>query len=239
MSDVHFLSAFLAGLASFLSPCVLPLVPGYLSMISGFSIESLQAGEAGAARRTLARAGLFVLGFSLVFMAMGAGASSLGQLVMAYRPILSKVAGVLIVLFGLHFAGALRIKALYRERRVHLAKLPAGPIGALLLGMAFAFGWTPCIGPILSTILMYAADQGTVGRGMALLLTYSAGLGIPFLLAAMALHKLLGVFAALKRHFRVIEIATGALLVAMGVLIYTNQLGFLSRYLGFLERFAG
>ena len=239
MSDVHFLSAFLAGLASFLSPCVLPLVPGYLSMISGFSIESLQAGESGAARRTLARAGLFVLGFSLVFMAMGAGASSLGQLLIQYRPILSKVAGVLIVLFGLHFAGLLRIKALYRERRVHLARLPAGPIGALLLGMAFAFGWTPCIGPILSTILMYAADQGTVGRGMALLLTYSAGLGIPFLLAAMALHKLLGVFAALKRHFRLIEIATGALLVVMGVLIYTNQLGFLSRYLGFLERFAG
>lgn len=237
VKEVAMAPAFLAGVLSFLSPCVLPLVPGYLSLISGFSLESLRQGAGG--RRVLGRAALFVLGFALVFCAMGAGASSIGQALSYYRLPLMRAAGVLIVLFGLHFAGVLRLPALYRERRFHLLRLPGGALGALVLGMAFAFGWTPCIGPLLSTILLYAAGQGTALRGMGLLLVYSAGLGLPFLVTALALERMLPLLQRLKRHFRALELVTGALLVLMGLLIFTGELATLSRYLTFFERLAG
>ena len=239
MSEVHIATAFLAGLASFLSPCVLPLLPGYLSLVSGLSLEQLAQERAPRGRRMLGRAALFVLGFSLVFCLLGAGAGGVAGLLGAYRPWLMRAAGLAIVLFGIHFTGLLRITALYRERRLHLARVPSGPLGAFVMGLAFAFGWTPCVGPILAAILTYAAGQGTVAAGVGLLAVYSAGLGVPFLIAAVALDRLLGVLSGVKRHFRALEIATGALLVVMGLLMLANQLGTLSRYLPAFGGLAG
>jgi cytochrome c-type biogenesis protein len=234
-------AAFAAGVASFLSPCVLPLVPGYLSYVSGLSLEQLSQG--GDRRLVARRAGVgalfFVLGFSTVFTALGASASAIGQWLAAYATILSRVAGVVVIVFGLHTAGVVRITALYREKRLSATGLPPGLWSSFVMGLAFAFGWTPCIGPILGTILALAATESTVARGMFLLAVYSLGLGVPFLLAALGVNAFLSFFAKYKRYFVWGERVAGALLIAIGVLILTNRLTLLAQAMpDWLQRFA-
>jgi cytochrome c-type biogenesis protein len=234
------LYAALAGLLSFLSPCVLPLVPGYLSFISGLSVDQMR--EAEDRRRVLAvttsRSLLFVLGFSAVFIAMGAGASAVGQALGAHKAILGKIGGAILILFGLHMTGILRWSALYREKRFHLRKLPLGAAGALFVGAAFGFGWTPCIGPFLASILALAASQEGIGQGMLLLAAYSLGLGVPFIATALAFQAFLSFMTRARRWLRAIEIGGGILLLVVGALMVTNTLSVISQKLRFLNRFA-
>ena len=230
-AQIPLYTAFFAGLISFLSPCVLPLVPGYLSYISGVSSDQMRAGaDAETRRRVMVNASGFVLGFSLIFIALGASATALGQLMLAQLEVLSKIAGAVIIVFGLHTMGLLRVKWLYMEKRVQLSSKPLGLLGALVVGMAFGFGWTPCIGPILASILAVAATQETVGQGISLLAVYSLGLGIPFLLAGLAINQFFALFDRLKRHMRIIEIVSGLLLIGVGLLMFTNNLTMLSGF---------
>lgn len=250
MNSVGYGAAFLAGLASFLSPCVLPLIPGYLSMISGISLAELsgESGPAGAGASagsgtagpgipagTRTGAGLaaacFVLGFSVVFTAMGAAATAIGSTLTAHLALLSRVAGVVVVVFGLHLAGAFTIPWLYYEKRFTFSGIRSGYAGAFLMGMAFAFGWSPCIGPILATILALAATQDTVWRGVGLLAVYSLGLGLPFLAAGLAVGSFMKLLARYRPFIRAGEIAAGALLVVLGVMIFLNKTVLLSRLL--------
>jgi cytochrome c-type biogenesis protein len=251
VENVTFFAAFVAGVLSFISPCVLPLIPGYLSFISGVTLDQMQgtapggpAGAAGAAgsavavattpdvrRRVLITSLFFVLGFSLVFIGLGATASALGQFLMDRLRILGQIAGVLIIIFGLHMMGVFRIGWLYSEKRVHVGRKPTGPVGAMFVGIAFAFGWTPCIGPILAGILAIAAAQETVMQGVTLLAIYSAGLGVPFLLTALAIDRFFEAFAKIRRHYRTIEIVSGALLIVIGFLIFTNRFTIIARWL--------
>jgi cytochrome c-type biogenesis protein len=237
MENVSLLAAFVGGVLSFISPCVLPLVPGYLSFVSGLSLDQMtgtgaaNVRTAGSRRRVFVSSLAFVLGFSLVFVTLGASASALGQLVGGNLRLLGKVAGVLIIVFGLHTMGLLRIKWLYRDTRVQAQHTPAGPLGALLVGIAFAFGWTPCIGPILAAILAIAGTQDTVGQGVLLLAVYSLGLGVPFLLTALAVERFFGAARTIKRYYRTIELVSGALLVLIGVLIFTDRFTLIAQWL--------
>jgi cytochrome c-type biogenesis protein len=235
MTDVSLPAAAFAGVLSFLSPCVLPLVPPYLCFLAGTTIEEFSEGGERRAQRDVLIAGvLFVLGFSTVFVMLGATASVLGQVIRQYLDVLSIMAGVAILMMGLHFLGVFRLAFLYREARVRVEK-PVGLWGAYVMGLAFAFGWTPCIGPILAAILAVAGSEDTVLRGATLLGVYSAGLGVPFLLAAVALEP----FTALMKRFRsrmgLIEKAMGALLVVTGVAFLTGSFTQLSFWL--LETF--
>jgi cytochrome c-type biogenesis protein len=230
VSDVTLLAAFVAGFLSFISPCVLPLIPGYISFVSGASLEDMRV-QASARRQVLIRSVAFVLGFSLVFIALGASATALGRFIFDKQPILSKIAGALIIVFGLHMMGVFRLAFLDNEKRAQTQRKPAGPLGALLVGVAFAFGWTPCIGPILAGILVVAGSQETIGQGILLLAIYSLGLGIPFLLTSIAIDRFFTVAAAIRRHYKAIELTSGGLLVAIGVLIFTGQLTVIVRYL--------
>jgi cytochrome c-type biogenesis protein len=221
----------LAGLLSFVSPCVLPLIPGYLSFISGVSIEDLTSAKRDRSQvgRLLVNTIFFVIGFSLVFIVLGASASGIGSWLREHLIIFNRIAGVLVFIVGLHVMGVFRIKALNYEKRFSLgATKRKGVLGALLVGIAFAFGWTPCIGPILGTILTMAAQQESVNRGMILLAFYSAGLGVPFILTAVLFNYMMGAFGFIKRHFRAVEIISGGLLVLVGVLIFFNLLEKLS-----------
>jgi cytochrome c-type biogenesis protein len=209
------LLALLAGVLCFSSPCTLPLVPGYLGYLSGVS---------AARGRTVGAAGLFVLGFSLVFTVLGAAASSLGALLLSHRPVLDRAAGIAIILLGLFVLGLLRLPVLLREERPLLRWVRPGPGGALLLGVAFAFGWVPCIGPVLGAILLLASGQPTLLSGAGLLFLYSLGLGIPFLAAAVLLDRFRPVSAWLRGHGTALNAAGGLLLVAMGTLIFLGQL---------------
>jgi cytochrome c-type biogenesis protein len=234
MEQVTLLTAFAAGLLSFVSPCVLPLIPGYLSFVSGLSLDEMRAGARGdtaARRQVLAASSVFVLGFSLVFIALGASASAIGEFLLSRLPLLGKIAGVLIVIFGLHTMGVFRLRFLETEKRVQTARKPAGLLGALLVGIAFAFGWTPCIGPILGGILAIAGSRDSVGEGVKLLAVYSLGLGIPFLLTSLAVDRFFAATARIRRYYHAIEVTSGALLVAIGVLIFTNQFTIIARYL--------
>jgi cytochrome c-type biogenesis protein len=239
---ISYVTAFGAGLLSFLSPCVLPLVPGYLSFVSGVNMAAMRSGEAtlGAAERrtVLFNAVAFILGFSVIFIALGASATAIGAALLKYLPLLGKVAGVLLILFGIHMTGLIPIKALYSEKRMHVSQKPLGILGAFVVGCAFAFGWTPCIGPILAGILAIAGSQDTVWQGIALLATYSAGLGIPFLLTALGISQFYRFFDSFKHHFRKVEIGSGVLLIIVGLLIATNSLSQLATYFPFLNRFA-
>ncbi|MGL4973834.1 MAG: cytochrome c biogenesis CcdA family protein [Bosea sp. (in: a-proteobacteria)] len=219
MIDVGFAAALFAGLLSFLSPCVLPLVPPYLCYLAGTSVEELteEGANLRAARRDVLLAALmFVAGFTTIFVLLGATASVLGQALRQYLWIMSWAAGLAIIAMGLHFLGVFRLAFLYREKRLEVAK-PAGAGGAYLMGLAFAFGWTPCIGPILAAILAVAGSGDTVGRGMLLLGVYSLGLGIPFILAALGMGRFMALMAKFRSRFGQVEKAMGVLLVATGI----------------------
>ena len=239
MESVSLLAAFVAGLLSFVSPCVLPLIPGYLSFVSGVTLDEMRGSGGGAAarpapgarRKTLIASLAFVAGFSLVFITLGASATAIGALVMQRLTLLGKIAGVVIIIFGLHTMGVLKIGWLYTEKRIQTSQKPAGVLGAMVVGVAFAFGWTPCIGPILAAILAIAAAQDSVGQGVRLLAAYSLGLGIPFIATSLAINHFFAAFARIRRHYHAIEIASGALLVVVGVLIFTNRFTIIAQYL--------
>jgi cytochrome c-type biogenesis protein len=226
MADVTIPAVLLAGLISFLSPCVLPLVPPYLVYLSGVSLERLADAEPEPAvrRETVLAASLFVLGFSTVFVAFGASASAVGTLIRVHAGTLATIAGIVIIVMGLHFLGLTRIGWLLREKRLEVAK-PVGLWGAYVMGLAFAFGWTPCIGPILAAILAVAASEATVARGAGLLAVYSLGLGIPFMLAAFAVEPFAAFLVRFRRHLAKVEKVMGGLLVLTGVAFLT---GFIS-----------
>jgi cytochrome c-type biogenesis protein len=225
MTDVSIFAALFAGLISFLSPCVLPLVPPYLIYLAGASLERLadKEPEPLVKRDAVIAACLFVLGFSTVFVALGASASMIGGLIRAYSDILGMIAGVAIIIMGLHFLGVTRIMFLLREKRLTMAK-PVGLWGAYAMGLAFAFGWTPCIGPILAAILAVAASEATVAKGAGLLAIYSLGLGIPFIAAAFAAEPFAAFLARFRTHLAKVEMAMGALLVLTGIMFLTGTI---------------
>src|SRR6266487_3780217 len=232
------IAAFMAGLVSFLSPCVLPLVPGYVSLISGVGVEELKTQEASLLRKVMLNSLAFILGFSIVFVTLGAISTEVGQLAAQYKAVLARVAGVLIVVFGLHLTGIMRIKALYADKRLHSVKGGSTPWGAFVIGFAFAFGWTPCVGPILSVILGFAAAQDAVSKGIVLLTIYSLGLAVPFLLTSLLMERFLKFYGHFRSFMHVIEVASGALLIALGLLLVFGRFTILSSYLSFLNRFA-
>ena len=210
--------AFTAGLLSFLSPCVLPLIPSYVTFITGLSLEDVQT----ARRSALVHSLLFVLGFTLIFLALGATATALGQLLSYQRVWITRVGGVLIIVFGLYMLGVFNVSLFSQERRIHIANKPVGYLGTLLVGIAFGAGWTPCIGPVLGSILTYAASSADLTRGLWLLLAYSMGLAVPFLLSAVAVERFLDVFARMKRQMVWITRASGVLMILVGLLMVTN-----------------
>ena len=223
--------AFSAGVFSFLSPCVLPLFPSYLSFITGMSVPDLTADLSRTARRrVMLHALAFVVGFSLVFVALGASFSAAGQLLGEYRSWVRRVGGALIILFGLYIAGVFRLGVLGRTLTWQLREKPAGYLGTLLVGMTFAVGWTPCVGPILGAILTLASTTETVRWGVGLLVAYSAGLGVPFLVSALALGSFLRWFRRYRPLIPVVERGAGALLVVVGVLVYTNYYMYLNAW---------
>ena len=233
------LAAFVAGILSFLSPCVLPLVPGYVSLISGSTVEELSgSSERRLLRSVMLHSAMFIIGFSIVFISLGAIATTLGQMTRQFYPILTRVAGVIIIVFGLHLTGLLKIKALYSDKRLHEVKGGSSPWGAFVIGFAFAFGWTPCIGPILATILAFAASEDTVFRGVLLLTVYSLGLAVPFLLTSLGIDRFLSFYGKFRRHLHAVEVGSGVLLIVVGVLIVMRQFTVLSGYLSFLSKFA-
>ena len=224
----------LAGLVSFLSPCVLPLVPPYLGYLGGTTIEELGRKDeinSGLWRRVVLASLFFVLGFTTVFVGLGATASLFGQWIQAHRSQLSVAAGIVVILFGLHFLGLLRVNLLYRSARIHVEAKRATFLGAYAMGLAFAFGWTPCIGPVLASVLAVAANEASLGAGVRLLLVYSLGLGIPFVLAAVAIGPFLGFLKRFRRHLGRVEQAMGVLLVAAGVLMLTGSLNAFSYWM--------
>lgn len=233
---ITYLGAFVAGLLSFLSPCVLPLIPSYITYITGLSFGDLQAEHPGHVirQKTTLHSVAFITGFTVVFVLLGASATLLGSFLQTHMTIIRKAGGALVVLFGLHVAGLLPISWLLGEKRVNLRHKPAGYLGSFTVGLAFAAGWTPCIGPILASILMIAATEEKVGQGILLLLLYSIGLGIPFLISSLTLHRFIFLFNRFKRHIRIFEIITGLFLVVVGVLIFTNWLSRLSGYANML-----
>ncbi len=241
MENVTLATAFLAGIISFISPCVLPIVPGYISFVSGVSLQELKSNldiDQEKRRRLLRQVALnsvfFVLGFSVVFVVMGASATYIGNWFAANRTVMARVAGVVIIIFGLHTMGLTPIKWLNYEKRFQTQKKPMGLAGSFLIGLAFAFGWSPCIGPILAGVLALAATQDTVAQGVWLLVAYSLGLGVPFIATGLATNRFLDLFDRVKNHMRFIEITAGVLLVAVGILVATDRLQALSRYFTFL-----
>jgi len=285
--EVSIFGVFLAGVISFLSPCVLPLVPGYVSMLSGVGVEQLKEGEGGTGK-LLGLAFAFVIGFSVVFITLGASASAVGSFMLRNRTLIAPIAGALIVLFGLHLVGwlikipvkvgiivgavlvaigvvlnlrygnTLEIKPMqfyaaslvfllgpsmtrWLNRDVHLRNVGGGSqpgiVSGFLLGFAFAFGWTPCIGPILTSVLALAATKDTIGEGVLLLAFYSAGLAIPFLLTAVGIGRFLKFYQRFRKHLHTVEVFSGVLLLAIGGLIFFNELTLLSQHLTFLNRF--
>lgn len=237
MLDVTFTAALLAGLVSFVSPCVLPIVPPYLAWLAGITFDELKDSGAQAAsrRKIVLSAVAFVLGFSTVFVALGATASTVGKWIAQYFNVLSVVAGIVILVMGLHFLGVFRIGLLFREARVQVARKPAGALGAYVMGLAFAFGWTPCVGPVLAAILFVAGAEGSAMRGAALLAAYSLGIGLPFLAAALFASRFLEFAARFRRHMGTVEKIMGGMLVVTGVLFMTGSMSAISQWL--LETF--
>lgn len=237
MLEVSVGAAFVAGLLSFISPCVLPIVPPYLCYLAGVSFDQLKDNEANAdvSRRIILSAVAFVLGFTTVFVGLGATASVVGQAIARYFDILSIVAGIIILVMGLHFLGLFRIGLLYRQARVEVDKKPAGLAGAYVMGLAFAFGWTPCVGPVLAAILFVAGSTESAWRGAMLLAVYAMGIGLPFILAAAFATRFLGWATRFRRHMGTVEKVMGALLVLTGILFITGQMSAIALWL--LETF--
>lgn len=236
--DVTYFAALLAGMLSFLSPCVLPLVPPYLCFLGGTTFDQLTGEDETPSHvySTVVMSSVaFVLGFTTVFVVLGATATALGQIVLVNLPILSKIAGVVIIIAGLHFLGVIHIPILHREARYHADTRPAGLFGAYLIGLAFAFGWTPCIGPVLGAILAVAAGEDSVSQGVSLLFVYSLGLGIPFILAAVAIKPFMSALQRFKGHLATVEKVLGALLVLTGILFLTNSMSLIAIWI--LETF--
>ncbi len=229
MIEVSIFIAVTAGILSFLSPCVLPIVPSYLSFVTGMTLEDLQ--ESTDRRAVMVHSLLFVAGFSAIFVLLGAGASFLGVFFQANRDLIARAGGVLIIVLGLHLMGVFRIMPLMREKRIHLSDKPGGHLGTLAVGAAFGAGWTPCIGPVLGAILTLAGTQETIWSGMGLLAAYSFGLAIPFLLAALAFDRFLNTFKRVRRFIPILEKASGGLLVVLGLLLVTGSFTVLSTYL--------
>ncbi len=232
------IAAFVAGLISFLSPCVLPLVPGYVSLISGAGVEELKSHEAQLLRKVMLNSAAFIAGFSVVFIALGAISTEVGQLLARYKSVLAQVAGVVIIIFGLHLTGIFQIKALLADTRLHGLKGGSTPWGAFVIGFAFAFGWTPCVGPILGVVLGFAAAQDTVIKGIFLLAVYSLGLAVPFLLTSLGVERFLKFYNRFKFHMHALEVASGVLLIALGLLLVLGRFTLISSWLSFLNRFA-
>lgn len=231
---MSYAGAVLAGLLSFASPCVLPLVPAYLSFLGGASFDCLAAGDDAdkkAARHVFISALSFVFGFGTVFVTFGATASVLSKLVVEHLNVLSKIAGVVIVLFGLHYIGLLRIGFLYFDRRFHIEKRPSGIIGSYVLGLAFAFGWTPCVGPVLATILMVAAGGDSIWYGTGLLSLYAVGIGVPFLIAALFVGPFMKFMQRFRKYVRAVELTIGILLIVTGVAIFTGSMSYAAQWL--------
>jgi cytochrome c-type biogenesis protein len=219
--------AFTAGLLSFLSPCVLPLVPSYVTFLTGLSIENVSSARRVAFVHSL----LFILGFSAIFVALGAGATAVGVLLGAYRGWIGRAGGVMLIVFGFVLLEIVTIPALSRERRIYLADKPVGLLGSLLVGIAFGAGWTPCIGPILGGILSLASVSTSIGRGVSLLVAYSAGLAVPFLLAALAIDRFIASFARMRRGMVWVSRISGALLIGVGLLLLTGYFTVLASWL--------
>jgi cytochrome c-type biogenesis protein len=236
--------AFAAGLISFLSPCVLPLVPGYLSFISGVSFAEIGEKEGSTPflskekRIILYNSIFFIIGFSMVFILLGASATWIGTFISSKITILTKLAGLVIIFFGIYMMGFIRPRFLYKEARFQIKDKKFGYVGALLIGAAFAFGWTPCIGPILAGILTYAGTLEKVNQGVFLLLIYSLGLGIPFLVTAIGINQFWRFFKRIKKYMRFLEVTSGAVMVILGFMIFTNKLVLIPAYLPFLNKFA-
>ena len=232
------LAAFVAGLISFLSPCVLPLVPGYVSLISGAGVEQLKLKEGELFRKVMLNSAAFIIGFSIVFITLGAISTEVGQVLAQYKSLLARIAGVVIILFGLHLTGILQIKALLADTRLHGLKGSSSAWGAFVIGFAFAFGWTPCVGPILAVVLGFAATQDTVWKGIFLLAIYSAGLAVPFLLTSLGIERFLKFYNRFKFHMHAVEVASGVLLIGLGILLVMGRFALISGYFSFLNRFA-
>ncbi|QDG75957.1 cytochrome c biogenesis CcdA family protein [Labrenzia sp. PHM005] len=237
MLEVSLGAAFLAGLLSFVSPCVLPIVPPYLCYLAGVSVDELkgEAATSDTGRRIILAAIAFVFGFSVVFVALGATASVIGQSIARYYDVLSYIAGTIIIVMGLHFLGVFRIGLLFREARVHVESKPAGLVGAFIMGLAFAFGWTPCVGPVLAAILFVAGSSDTIWNGAGLLAIYALGLGLPFILAAAFASRFLDWASRFRKHMGLIEKIMGGLLVLTGILFITGQMSAIAFWL--LETF--
>ena len=244
MPDVSIYMAFVAGLISFLSPCVLPLVPGYISFISGVSFAEIREKQGGTPflskekRIILYNSIFFITGFSMVFILLGATATWIGAFISSKISILTKLAGLLIIFFGIYMTGFIRPRFLYKEARFQIKDKRFGYFGALIIGAAFAFGWTPCIGPILAGILTFAGTLENVNQGVFLLLMYSLGLGLPFLLTAVGINQFWRFFNRIKRHLRLLEVISGILMVVLGFMIFTNKLVLIPGLLPFLNKFA-
>lgn len=237
--EVTYIGAFVAGLLSFLSPCVLPLIPSYIMYITGISYADLLAEHPSHVirQKTIFHSLCFIFGFTAVFVLLGASATYIGSFLQDNAPIIRKVGGVLLVLLGIHVTGALHLKFLLGEKRVTIRHKPAGYAGSILVGIVFAAGWTPCIGPILAAILAVAATEEKVYQGILLLFLYSLGLGVPFFVSSLATHRFQILFNRFKKYIRTCEIITGILLMVIGVLIYTNWLSRLSGYVSFFRGF--
>jgi len=231
--NISILVAFSAGLISFLSPCILPLIPSYMAFITGVSIEELSSQESlrQVRKKVVFNSIAFILGFSIIFIALGASATFIGKFLSDNIRWFEIVGGAIVIILGLHFTGILRIKFLDREKSIHLKKKPLGYLGTLLVGMAFGTGWTPCVGPILGGILTLAATTQDLFKGILMLALYSLGLGIPFFISGIILHKFFEYFKVIRKYFKVIQIAGGGLLIAVGVMLI---LGYFSAITGLL-----
>jgi len=232
VTDISIVAAFTGGIISFFSPCVLPLLPVYISFMSSISLEELHSNAAIAVRtKVLVNSIFFILGFSFVFVLLGASATYLGQLLLTKLILIQKIAGIVIIIFGLHLIGLFRIKFLLYEKRLHKEYKKMGMVTVFLLGVSFAFGWTPCVGPILAGILGIAATKENVSQGIFLLSVYSLGLGLPFFLTALATDRFLGYFNRLKKHLRIVEILSGLFLITIGIMIFFDFFTLISSFI--------
>lgn len=231
--NISILVALSAGVISFLSPCILPLIPSYIAFITGVSIEELSLEESlkQVRKKVIANSLMFILGFSLIFIALGASATFLGKFLARNIRWFEIIGGAIVIIFGLHFAGILRLRFLEREKKVHLKKKPLGYLGTCLVGLAFGAGWTPCVGPILGSILTLAATTQNILKGIVLLAFYSIGIGIPFFLSALIIHRFFEYFQAIRKYFKVITVVGGVLLIIVGILLISGYFSSMSSYL--------